>query len=270
MNNMARIGLVAGSGELPILFAKKAKEKGDTVIAVGLKGVTSEELSKYAEKVHWFEWGDLKKAMLLAVTERLHRIALLGKIKKEILFKDSGKFDAESKDIVKKAGGKKDYAILKGIASLVKTVGIEIIDPTPYLQDLVPLKGVLTKRQPTKAEKDDIEYGREVASKLAGFDIGQTVVIKDRTVIALEAAEGTDETIKRAGALVDGAFTVVKMARPDQDARFDIPLVGPDTIRVVIENKGTVLALQEKKTFLMNKAESISLADANNISIVVV
>jgi DUF1009 family protein len=267
---MARIGLVAGYGELPIIFAKKAKEKGDTVIALGLKGVTSTELSKYAEKVHWFEWGDLKKAMLLAVTERLRKIVLLGKIKKEVLFKNSDKLDNESKEIVKTTGGKKDYAVLKGIANLIKAVGIEVIDPTSYLEELVPLKGILTKRQPTKSEKNDIKYGRELASKLAEFDIGQTVVIKDKTVIALEAAEGTDDTIKRAGTLIDGAFTVVKMARPDQDARFDIPLVGPDTIKVIIENKGTVLALQEKKTFLMHKEESISLADANNISIVVI
>lgn len=267
---MARIGLVAGAGELPIVFAKKAKEKGDTVIAIGLKGVTSEELSKYAEKIHWFEWGDLKKAMLLAVTERLGKVTLLGKIKKEILFTDSSKLDDASKEVVKKAGGKKDYAILKGIASLIRTVGIEIIDPTPYLEELVPLKGILTKRSPTRSEKEDIEYGREVASKLADFDIGQTVVIKDKTVIALEAAEGTDDTVKRAGSLIGGGFTVVKMARPDQDARFDIPLVGPDTIKAMIENKGSVLALQEKKTFLMDRSEVISLADQNNISIVVV
>ena len=267
---MARIGLVAGYGELPLIFARKAKEKGDTVIALGLKGVTSDELSKYAEKVYWFEWGDLKKAMLLAVTERLRKIALLGKIKKEILFKDSAKFDEAAKDIVKVAGGKKDYAILKGIANLVKTVGIEIIDPTPYLEELVPLKGILTKRTPTKTENQDIEFGREVASELARFDIGQTVVVKERTIIALEAAEGTDDTIIRAGKLVDGGFTVVKMARPDQDARFDIPLVGPSTIKVIAEFKGSVLALQEKKTFLMHKDEAISLADQNNISIVVV
>ncbi|MDP3791191.1 MAG: UDP-2,3-diacylglucosamine diphosphatase LpxI [Candidatus Omnitrophota bacterium] len=267
---MARIGLVAGAGELPIVFAKSAKKKGDTVIAIGLKGVTSDELSKYADKIHWFEWGDLKKAMLLAVTERLNKVTLLGKIKKEILFKNSDKFDEESKEVVKKAGGKKDYAILKGIANLIRTVGIEVIDPTPYLEELVPSKGVLTKRAPTRSEKEDIEYGREVASKLAGFDIGQTVVIRDKTVIALEAAEGTDDTIKRAGKLVDGSFTVVKMARPDQDARFDIPLIGPDTVKAIIDNRGSVLALEEKKTFLMNKSEVISLADSNNISIVVV
>jgi UDP-2,3-diacylglucosamine hydrolase len=270
MSDMSRIGLVAGHGSLPIIFAKEAKARGETVIALALKGVTSEELSEYVEKVHWFEWGDLKKALLLAVKERLRRIALLGKIKKEKLFKDSKKFDDEAKKVTAMSGGKKDYAILKEIAGLVKTVGIEIIDPTPYLGELVPLKGILTKRQPKPSEKGDIEYGISVAAQLAGFDIGQTVVIKDKTVIALEAAEGTDETVKRAGSIVDGAFTVVKMARPHQDARFDIPLVGLDTVKTIAENKGAVLALEEKKTFFMDRIEAIRLADASGISIVVV
>lgn len=267
---MPRIGLVAGYGELPLIFAKEAKAKGDIVIALGLRGITSEELSKYVEKIHWFEWGDLKKAILLAVTERLFKIVMIGKIKKEKLFKDSGKFDDEAKKIMKLSGGKKDYAVLKEVANLVRAVGIEVIDPTPYLTELIPQKGVLTKRSPTKTEKDDIDYGRSVALDLAKFDIGQTVAVKDKTVLALEAAEGTDDTIKRAGSLTDGGFTVVKMARPNQDARFDIPLVGLDTLKALVENKGSVLALEEKKTFLMNKSEVISLADQHNISIVVI
>ena len=267
---MARIGLVAGHGQLPLIFAKKAKERGDTVIALALKGVTSEELEKYVEKVYWFEWGDLKKALLLAVTQRLNKIALLGKINKEILFKHSGKLDEESKKIVRASGGKKDYAVLKGVANLVRTVGIEIIDPTPYLEELIPMPGILTKAKPTKEELEDIEYGRKIASQLARLDIGQTIIIKDKTVIAIEAAEGTDETIRRAGGLVDGGFTVIKMARPAQDARFDVPLVGPDTIKAIIDNKGRVLALEEKKTFLMDKDEAIRIADGSNLVIAVI
>jgi DUF1009 family protein len=267
---MARIGLLAGQGELPVVFARKAKQKGDTVIAFALKGVTSEELSGYCDKMHWFEWGELKKAMLLAVTERIGKVTMLGKVKKEALFKDSGRFDEESREVVKKAGGKKDYAILKGVADLVKTIGIEVIDPTPYLEELIPQKGVLTKRNPTSSEKKDIDYGREVATALAKFDIGQTVVVKENTVIACEAAEGTDDTIKRAGALIDGGFTVVKMARPDQDARFDIPLVGPGTVAAVAAAKGAVLALEAQKTLLMDRDEAVRIADSSNISIVVV
>ncbi len=267
---MARIGLVAGYGELPLIFAKKAKELGDTVIALGLKGVTSEELEKYVEKIYWFEWGDLKKALLVAVTQRLRKITLLGKIKKEILFKETGSLDDESKKIMRSSGGKRDYNILKGVAGLVKTVGIEVIDPTPYLEELIPAKGVLTKTAPTKEEELDIEYGRKVASELARFDIGQTVIVKDKTVLALEAIEGTDETIRRAGKLVDGGFIVVKMARPAQDARFDVPLVGPETIKTIVENKGRVLALEQKKTFLLNRTEAVKIADDSGVSIIVI
>ena len=267
---MARIGLVAGYGELPLIFAKKAKERGDTVIALGLKGSTSEDLEKYVEKVYWFEWGDLKKAMLVAVTQRLRKIALLGKINKEILFKDSGKLDEESKKIIRSGGGKRDYNILKGVAGLIKTVGIEVIDPTPYLEELIPVKGILTKKAPAKEEELDIEYGRKIALELARFDIGQTVIVKDKTVIAIEAVEGTDDAIRRAGKLVDGGFTVVKMARPAQDARFDVPLVGLETVKTIAQNRGKVLALEQKKTYLMNREEAIRAADESGISIIVI
>ena len=267
---MARIGLVAGYGELPLVFAKKAKERGDTVIALGLKGATSEELEKYVEKIYWFEWGDLKKALFLAVTQRLSKIALLGKIKKEILFMETGKLDDEAQKIIKSPEGKKDYTILKGVAKLINAVGIEIIDPTPYLEELIPTEGILTKSKPTKAEMEDIEYAHEIASQLARFDIGQTVIVKDKTIIAIEAVEGTDEAIRRAGKLVDGGFTVVKMARPAQDAKFDVPLVGPDTIKTIAQNKGRVLALEQKKTFLMSKDEAIRIADEFGLSVIVI
>ena len=267
---MSKIGLVAGAGELPLIFAKNARAKGHTVVALGLKGVSPERLSDCADKVHWFEWGDLKRALLIAVTERLNKITLLGKINKEMLFKESGKFDDEARKIVKFSGGKNDYSILKQIAGLVRVAGIEIIDPTPYLEEIVPVKGVLTGRKPTRTEKEDIEYGRKVASELAGLDIGQTIAVKEKTVVALEAAEGTDETIRRAGALTGGEFTVVKMARPHQDARFDIPLVGLETVKTLAEAKGSVLALQEKKTFLMDRDAVVEFANAHGIVITVI
>lgn len=267
---MAKIGLVAGYGELPLIFAKKAKEKGDTVIALGLKGVTCAELEKYVEKIYWFEWGDLKKALFLAVTQRLSKIALLGKIKKEMVFKDTGNLDEEAQKIVRSSEGKKDYTILKGIAKLINALGIEIIDPTPYLEELIPTKSVLTKSKPTKLESEDIEYARKIASELARLDIGQTVIVKDKTIIAIEAAEGTDEAIRRAGTLCAGGFIVVKMARPAQDARFDVPLVGPDTIKAIARNKGRVLALEQMRTFLMNKDLAVRIADESGLSIIVI
>lgn len=269
---MARIGLVAGYGEIPVLFSKTAKKMGDTVIAFGVKGITNGELEGYVDKMHWLDWGSLKKGLLLLATERIERIVMLGNIKKDAFFKkdDNEKLDDEAKKLLKEIGDKKDYAILNGVEKLLNSMGVKVIDPLSYLKDLVPSKGLLTRRGPSSDEWQDINYGKEVARELARFDIGQTVAVKDKTVIALEGVEGTDETIKRAGGLVDGGFVVVKVARPNQDMRFDIPLVGLDTTKSLIEAKGNVLALEEKKMFLMDRDEAVRLADENNISIVVI
>ncbi|MFA6610541.1 MAG: UDP-2,3-diacylglucosamine diphosphatase LpxI, partial [Candidatus Omnitrophota bacterium] len=205
---MSRIGLVAGHGKLPIIFAKAAKESGETVIAFALKGVTQEDLAGYVDKIHWLEWGNFQKALLLLATERIKRIVMLGKIDKEILFKGDEKLDDKARSMLKKTGDRKDYPILKGVAGILGKLGIEVMDSTTYLKDLIPSKGVLTKREPTKEEWEDIAYGKDVARELSRFDIGQTLAVKDKTVIALEAIEGTDETIKRAGELTSVGFSV--------------------------------------------------------------
>lgn len=267
---MARIGLVAGYGKLPIIFAKVARDKGDAVIAFGLKGITDAGLESYVDKLHWLEWGSFQKALMLLVKEGIRKLILLGKVKKEIFFKNDEGLDAEAKKILQNLKDRKDYSILNGVAKILSKVGIEVIDSTTYLEDLIPSKGTLTKRGPSEDEWKDVRYGREVAAELSRFDIGQTVVIKDKTVIALEAVEGTDETISRAGSLVKGDFVVVKVARPDQDMRFDVPLVGPDTLKALIKAGGKVLALEEKKTLLIDKDELVKRADENGISIVVI
>lgn len=269
-DKMSRIGLVAGYGKLPLVFSKVAKAKGDTVIAFALKGTTERDLEKYVDRIHWFDWGDYKKALLLLATERIRKIIMLGTIKKELFFKEEDKLDDEAKKIVSAAKDKKDYAILNGVVKMLGTLGIEVIDATAYLKDLIPSKGVLTRRKPTEPELSDIEYGRKIGLDLSGFDIGQTVAVKDKTVIAVEAAEGTDETIKRAGLLSGGGFVTVKMARPDQDMRLDVPLVGFDTLKAILEAKGRVLALESDKTLLMDRPECIKLADENDISIVII
>jgi len=267
---MARIGLVAGGGKLPIIFSDIAKANGDEVIAFGIKGITDAELEKRVDKIHWLVWGDLKKAMMLLLMERIKRIVLLGKISKEMVFKETDNLDKEAKAVMGKIGDKKDLSILGGVAVALKKVGVVVVDPTVYLKTLVPSKGVLTQHEPSEAEMADVKYGLEIARELARFDIGQTIAVKDKTVIAVEAADGTDETISRAGKLVKGGFVVVKVARPEQDMRFDIPLIGPDTLSSIERAGGTVLALESSKTFIIDKEELIKRADANDISVVIV
>lgn len=267
---MSRIGLVAGEGKLPIVFADAAKAKGDTVIAFGLKGVADEDLAAHVDKMHWLEWGGLKKGILLLAMERIGHIVLLGKIKKELFFKNTAAMDDDAKKAIKNIGDKKDYSILNEVTNILSKVGVKVIDPTTYLTALIPKKGILTKREPSENEWGDINYGHLVAKSLSGFDVGQAIVLKDKTVIAVEAMEGTDEAIKRAGGLAKGGFTAVKVARPNQDMRFDIPLVGLDTLKTLAGAGGKVLALEADKTLLMDRVEVIKFADENGISIVVI
>jgi DUF1009 family protein len=267
---MARIGLVAGAGELPAVFAKEAKRKGDEVIAFGLKGITAPKLEALVDKMHWFEWGQLQKAIFTGLTERVKSVVWLGKVDKSVILKDEKKLDAISQNIYGNLRDKTDSSIMKGISAVLDKVGIEVLEVTSYLSGLMPSAGVLTDRKPTAAEEKDIEKGKEIARELAKFDIGQTICIKDGCVLALEGPEGTDAAIKRAGELSGGGFAVIKMARPNQDMRFDVPLVGPATLNALISAKGTLLAMEKSKTLLIDRDEVISLANRSGISVIII
>jgi len=267
---MGKIGLVAGGGGLPVLFAQEAKARGDKVVGFGLKGLTAKELEAVVDKMHWFEWGQLQKALFALGIARVNKVVLLGKIKKTLIFQNEKNLDEKARGIFKKLSDKNDYSILKAIEGALKKIGIGLIDAADYLGGLMPAKGLLTKRPPDGREEKDIEIGSNMARELAKFDTGQTVCVKDGCAVALEGAEGTDETIRRAGALSGGGFTVVKMARPNQDMRFDIPLIGLLTLKTLIEAKATALALEARKTILMDREELIALADRSGISIVVI
>ena len=267
---MSRIGLVAGYGKLPAVFARSAKARGESLVGFGIRGLTDEGIVPYVDKMHWLEWGGLQKAIMFAMLDRVKRVVMLGKIDKSLAFAKDEALDADARKILSGKGGKKDYSILREVEGLLKKIGISIIDPTPYLEELVPRAGTLTRREPSESEWADIRYGRDIARALAGYDIGQTLAVKDKTIIAIEAVEGTDETIKRAGAMGTGGFSVVKMARPHQDMRFDVPLIGLGTLQAVINAKGTALSLEAGKTYLTEREEMVKLADENGVAVVVI
>jgi len=267
---MANIGIVAGGGKLPIIFSDVARKKGDKVLGMGLKGVTDPELEDHVDKFIWFEKGAVQKAIMSLVTDRINRIVLLGKLRKDLFFKGDEGLDAETKAILGKLNDRRDYSLLNEGAKFLGKFGIEIMDPSPYLTDLIPQKGVLTKRAPTKEEAEDIDYGNAIARELTRFDIGQTVLVKLKTVIALEAVEGTDQAIARAGQLSKKGFVAVKIARPDQDMRFDVPLVGPETLEAISKAGGTALALESGRTFLMDRQEVVRFADEKGIAVVII
>jgi DUF1009 family protein len=158
-------------------------------------------------------------------------------------------------------------ALIGAIASELQSEGIELVDSTCFLQDSLPQRGTLTRREPSRQEHEDIEYGLEIAREIARLDLGQTIVVRGKACVAIEAMEGTDETIRRAGQLVNGRLTVVKVAKPDQDMRFDVPVVGVPTIEAMVEAGATCLCITAGKTLMFDRDEMIQAADRNKISI---
>lgn len=266
---MERIGLIAGGGKLPLIFAEEVRKKGIKVIGFALNGMTSPDFNRVCDKVHWFETSQAAKFLFMLVAERIRKAVMLGKVDKSVIY---GKME-ENQEILntlKSVKDKSDYAVLDKITAVIEKTGVKIIDPVSYLSELLPRKGVLTKKKPTDKELEDISFGIKTAKEMARMDIGQTIIVKDKSVIGVEAMEGTDRTIERAANICGEGFIVVKVSRPEQDMRWDVPVVGLETVRLVARNKGKVLVLEEKKMFLVDKSACVELADSSDISIVVV
>jgi len=263
------IGLIAGSGRFPLYFAEAARQGGHEVIAIAIKEETSQELEKMVDQIHWFHVGELQGMIDTFLSRGIDRLVMAGKITKTRMFNQL-KPDARLMRVFEKTPVRNDDALLKALAGEFVNEGIHVCDSTMFLASLLPQKGPLTRRHPTPEEWLDIQYGHEIAKKIAGLDIGQTVVVKNRAILAVEAIEGTDEAITRGGKLGNGGVTVVKVARPDQDMRFDLPVIGVDTIRTLVQAKARCLAFQEQKTLLLDRGEVIAMADAADLAIVVV
>lgn len=265
---MGRIGLIAGGGKLPIIFAKRAKEKNVKVIGFAIKEMALPELSKACDRMHWLSIDQIKKFLFLVFIERIKKIVLLGKVDKAVIYKLI-KGNREAASYLKNFEDKSDYTILKRVTEEFQKRGIEVIDGLEFLSDLLPSKGVLTKRKPTEREFEDIMFGMKIAKEITKLDISQTVVIKDKAVVGVEGMEGTNETIERSAKLCGRDFVVVKVARPGQDMRFDVPTVGPETITTIANYGGKVLAIEQNLMFVVDKDRCISIADESDISIVV-
>ncbi len=270
MEKMETIGLIAGKSEYPILFAKAAKAKGLKVVAVGIEGETKEELKPLVDKLYWIKLGELKKLIGLFKNEDIKKAVMVGGITKSRILKETLMLDDEMKTVLSTAPDKKDETLLSLISSKLNSAGIELLDSTLFLEEFLAEEGVLTKAKPSQSEMEDIRFGFGIAKEVARIDIGLSIVVKDKTVIAVEGIEGTDKMIIRAGELAGAGIAVIKVARPNQDMRFDIPVVGPNTIRSMIEAKATCLAIEAGSTLIIDKADTFSLADENGISIIAV
>lgn len=266
-NGVNKIGLIAGSGKFPILFAQAAKDKGYGVVCVAIEGEADSSIDGYMDKLYWVRLGELSKLLSAFKQEGINKAVMAGQIKKVNIFDKSIQLDDHAKHLFASLKNGRDTNILSSLIKLLQSQGIDIVNSTTFLDEFLPQPGVLTKRVPTDSEKQDIEFGFPIAREVAGLDIGQTIVVKDRVVVSVEAVEGTDEAMKRAASLAGPGAVVIKVARPFQDMRFDIPVIGINTIKTLIEIGSNVIAVEAKKTLFIDEKSLIEFADLNNITI---
>lgn len=270
-----KIGLLAGSGRFPITFAAKARSLGLPVVCVGIHDAAPPELMGMVERFYWTGIARLGRMIRCFRREGVRRVVMAGKVKKSTMHA-SWRWLRHMPDwrtirfwFFRKRKDNRDDSLLLGIIDEFAADGITFESALDLCPELLVNAGILTKRRPSRAEEADIAFGWELAKEMGRLDVGQSVAVRDRAVLAVEAIEGTDAAIRRAGGLCPtGGFAVIKVAKPDQDMRFDVPTVGPSTIQSMKAAGGKVLAIEADKTILIDEADTVRMADDAGIAIV--
>jgi DUF1009 family protein len=306
-----RYGLIAGNGKFPFLVAEGARRAGVSLVVAGIHEETDPELEHVSDRFTWVGIGQLGKMIRFFKSEGVEKAIMAGQVKHVQIFSRTVP-DVRMLKVLLKLPRRNTDALIGAVADELRNEGIELVDSTCFLQDYLPEKGTLTRRQPDGRERDDVEYGLEIAREIARLDLGQTIVVRARACVAIEAMEGTDATIRRAGELTQaqrastapaeqlvkgasdsttggrlsalagslirgrrpelsgGRLTVLKFAKPDQDMRFDVPVVGVPTIEAMIDAGASCLCLTAGKTLMFDRDEMIALADESNITMIAV
>jgi len=265
---MEKIGLIAGNRKFPLLFCESAKRKGFFLVVIAIKGETSSSISRLADKVYWLRLSEFRKLFEIFKAEGVKKVTMAGQISPARLFSREVAASPDIQEILSSILNKKADTIFGAIADKLNKEGLELADSTLFLEDFLPKKGVLTQNQPDQATWEDVHFGFELAKAVGALDIGQTVAVKAKAIVAVEALEGTDNLIKRAGRIGRGGITVVKVAKPKQDMRFDIPVIGLKTIKSLIKARAKCLAIEADKTLFIDYEYAIKLAEKKGISIV--
>lgn len=316
-----RYGLIAGNGKFPLLVLEGARRAGAALSVVAIHEETDQEIERIADRVQWVGIGQLGKMIRFLKSEGVEKAIMAGQVKHIQIFSRAVP-DARMLKMLLKLPRRNTNSLIGAVAEELSSEGIELIDSTYFLQDYLPQVGTLTEREPDAREREDIEYGLEIVREVARLDLGQTVVVRGKACVAIEAMEGTDATIRRAGGLTQGGsdeplatqptaqaledagkpgkaragqagkgglvrglsnlmrgrrvnlaggrLTVVKLAKPAQDMRFDVPVIGVPTIEAMIESGATCLCISAGKTLMFDREDLISLANHNKIAIVAV
>ena len=263
------LGLIAGRGRLPLELARAARRRGLGVAAVAFHGETDPELAANVDRITWLHLGELAALLDALLAAGAEVVVMAGKILKTSLYGDLASLKPDARAIALFAGlrDRSDDAILGAIADILAGEGLLLRPQAELVPELLAQAGVLGGIAPGEAQRRDAAFGWRIAKALGQVDVGQTVVVRDRAVMALEAIEGTDAAIRR-GALLGGpGVTVVKVAKPGQDPRFDLPAIGPDTLEVLVEAKAASLAVEAGRTLVVDRARVVELADAHGIAL---
>lgn len=265
----SRVGLIAGQGDFPLLIARAATSAGTEVVTICIAGFASQEMPAVSTRHYWLELGQLGKAIETLKAEGVTKLIMAGRVPHNSIFQYKH-FDWRAMKLLARAAGKRADALLETVCDEFAREGIEVVESSMFLQSLMPEAGLLTRnRTITDAEQADINFGIPIAKIIAGQDIGQTIVVKDKMVIAVEGIEGTDKCIRRAGELAGPGCVVIKVSKPAQDLRFDIPVIGPGTIKSMKEAGASALALSSGRSLLFHKDAVIAEAEENNIGLTV-
>jgi DUF1009 family protein len=266
----SRYGLIAGNGKFPFLVLEAARSQGIEMVVAAIKEETFPEIEHHAQRVHWMSLGQLGKLIKTFKSEGVSRAIMAGQVKHKQIF-SSIVPDLKMIQLLASLATKNSDSLIGGVAKMLENEGIHLIDSTSFLRPLLPEPGVLTRRSPTENEKHDLDYGYKIARELGRLDLGQSVAICDGACVALEAMEGTDAIIERAASLVSGRMLrIVKLAKPNQDLRFDVPVIGRATVQLMARLKVSALAIEARKTLMIDREDVIRDADAADITIVAV
>ena len=262
-------GLIAGDGLLPVKMAQYAKENGFDVVAISLSSDNYKQLKKYCSKVYSFCPGEALKIEKALKDEGIKQLTFLGKVSKTIILKRP-KFDSKAIDFIKKAVRLNDDKVMLMLIEELEAIGVTILDQTLFIKNLMIPSGILGKVQPTQEQVEDVNYGYWLAKETGKLDIGQSVVIKDKMIMAVEAIEGTDKCIKRGCKIAKKNSRIVKVAKPSQDKRFDIPAIGLRTLKTMKKYKADLIAVEAGETIIVDKEEVIKYADRHGIVVMAV
>lgn len=265
---MSRFGLIAGNGRFPVLALEAAQANGDEVVCLAIKEEASSDVEALAAKTYWISLGDLSKLIDICHQEKISEVMMCGQVKHAKIF-SAIRPDWRLVKLLMSLTTKNTGSLIGGVAKVLSDEGIKLVASTKLLTGMLADEGVMTKRAPNGEEKSDIEYGRQVANTLSGFDVGQSVAIASGACVAVEAMEGTDAMLRRAASLVNGKpLRLVKAGRGRQHQLWDVPVVGLDTIAVMRECRATALSVDAGRTLLLDKAKMIDAANAAGITMI--